>query len=251
MMRFFTGLVVLGTVLLAGPAVGTASAQGQQQQEPPKNLQVLPKDTPRPQVIAAMQGFTQALGVQCSYCHVLEGPNGRNDTAADDKPTKSTARVMMRLTGEINRTLGTEVGKPAAELTRVQCVTCHRGVAIPKQLSEILSRTSADKGLPAAIDQYRDLRKRYYGAQSYDFSENGLLGLVQQTIAANRTDEAVAWLQLNLEYYPQSARSFLLMAQAYQRKNDKDAALQNVQKALAIEPQNAQAKRALDQLKQQ
>ena len=38
-------------------------------QEPPKNLQVLPKDMPRPQVSAIMNTFTAALGVNCAYCH--------------------------------------------------------------------------------------------------------------------------------------------------------------------------------------
>src|SRR5438876_5787970 len=36
----------------------------------PKNLQVLPKDTPAIDVLATMQQFTRALGVQCTYCHV-------------------------------------------------------------------------------------------------------------------------------------------------------------------------------------
>ena len=36
----------------------------------PRNLQVLPKDTPAADVVAQMQRFTRALGVQCTYCHV-------------------------------------------------------------------------------------------------------------------------------------------------------------------------------------
>ena len=32
--------------------------------------QVLPKDTPPQDVVALMQQFTRALGVQCTYCHV-------------------------------------------------------------------------------------------------------------------------------------------------------------------------------------
>src|SRR5215467_5915326 len=36
----------------------------------PRNLLVLPKDTPAADVLAQMQQFTRALGVQCTYCHV-------------------------------------------------------------------------------------------------------------------------------------------------------------------------------------
>ena len=34
-----------------------------------QNLKVLPADIPQPQLLQTMQGFTQALGVQCGYCH--------------------------------------------------------------------------------------------------------------------------------------------------------------------------------------
>ena len=47
----------------------------------------------------------------------------------------------------------------------MECVTCHRGVAIPRQLVDILTQTAAAKGTPAAITQYRDLRKQYLGAR--------------------------------------------------------------------------------------
>jgi hypothetical protein len=53
-------------------------------------------------------------------------------------------------------------GKTSEAATRVQCITCHRGVAIPKQLADILSQTAADKGGPAAVAQYKDLRKQYF-----------------------------------------------------------------------------------------
>jgi hypothetical protein len=106
---------------------------------PPTNLQVLPKDWTRQQVVQVMQGFNMALGVGCNHCHIeMAGapPNEKGvipiDAAPDDKQTKKTARVMMKMVGEINNTLGSQIGKPASEVVRVQCVTCHRGAAIPK-----------------------------------------------------------------------------------------------------------------------
>ncbi|HYR91562.1 MAG TPA: c-type cytochrome [Terriglobia bacterium] len=106
---------------------------------PPTNLQVLPKDWTRPQVVQVMQQFTMGLGVQCNYCHaemVGAPPNANGqipiDAASDDKPLKNTARVMMRMVGDINKTLGGQLGKPASDVVQVQCITCHRGAAIPK-----------------------------------------------------------------------------------------------------------------------
>src|SRR5437879_5674961 len=72
---------------------------------PMTNLRILPKDMPRPEVQARMQIFEQALGVNCTYCHVNEGRGGRVDFATDEKPTKNTARVMMHLVDDINTKL--------------------------------------------------------------------------------------------------------------------------------------------------
>ena len=52
--------------------------------------------------------------------------------ATDEKPTKKTARVMMQMVTHVNEMVATVVTKPASEVTKVQCVTCHRGEAIPK-----------------------------------------------------------------------------------------------------------------------
>jgi tetratricopeptide (TPR) repeat protein len=235
---------VLASLLLASTA---AFAQGQP--PAPTNLQVLPKDMPREQLLQAMQSFTQALGVQCSYCHVFEGRGGRNDMASDEKAPKKTARRMLVLAREINEKLPAAVGKSAETTTRIGCMTCHRGVAVPKQLTQILSEAVTAKGLDGAIADYRDLRTRYFGSMAYDFSENGLISMAQAAVNADRADNALAWLNLNLEFYPKSARTYVVMAQAHQKKDDKAAAVKDLEKAVEIDPNNAQAKQQLQQLK--
>jgi hypothetical protein len=62
------GLIVLG--LCAGLSAQAPPAQGGRGAQTPRNLQVLPKDTSQQDVVAVMQQFTRALGVQCTYCHV-------------------------------------------------------------------------------------------------------------------------------------------------------------------------------------
>ena len=120
---------------------------------PFRNLQVLPKDIPRPELTAVMQGFNAALGVQCAYCHQFVGPgNPGNDMASDDKTPKLVARVMMQMTGEINQKLAANIKKPADQLTQVGCMTCHRGEAIPKlpPPAPPAGRGEAAPGTPAA-----------------------------------------------------------------------------------------------------
>jgi tetratricopeptide (TPR) repeat protein len=224
---------------------GTAFAQPAN--DAPKNLTVLPKDWTRPQVIAVMQNFTAALGVGCDYCHV-QNAGVPPDFASDDKPEKDFARAMMHITTDLNARLPMDFGVPATDLTRVGCITCHRGVPEPKQLAEILAKTSAEKGFAAASAQYSDLKTKFYGAQAYDFSESGLIATAQPLIQA-RTDEAIQFLQLNLTLFPQSARTYVALAQGLQAKNDNAGAITNLEKALAIDPKNAQAQRMLAALK--
>jgi hypothetical protein len=251
MRRLVSGIVAAGvTTLVASAAAGqtTPPAQAAQQQPPPMtNLQIYPKETPRPEIIATMQGFAQALGVQCTYCHVGQAP--QFDFADDTKPAKNVARKMILMSREITAKLPEVTGKPAAEVTRLRCATCHRGLAIPRLLPDVLIETVNRSGGAAAVQQYRDLRKQYYGGQSYDFSENALVPIALQLTNANKPDDALALLQVNVEFYPNSAPTYGGMAQAYLKKNDKENAIKNFEKVVQLDPNNQQAKRQLEQLK--
>jgi hypothetical protein len=245
----FSGLAV-GIVVLAG-AVGAAQAPagGAQTPPPPANLQVLPKDIPRPQLIATMQAISASLGVACNYCHVQEGRGGRNDFASDEKPPKKAARGMILLAQDINKKLPDAVGKSVDATTRVGCATCHRGVPIPKQIADVVADASAAGGSAAGLAKFKELREKFYGGQSYDFSEGGLLAVAQRAQAANKTDDAIAYLQANLEYYPKSARTYVAMAQLKNGKGDKAGAIAALEKAVELDPSNAQAKAQLENLK--
>src|SRR5262249_13174367 len=162
--------------------------------------------------------------VSCDYCHTAPRGSGQPE------PKKEVARAMMAMTRELNAKVQAATGKTATDATAVQCVTCHRGVAIPAQLSDILIRTLRANGAGAAVDQYRDLRKRYYGGQAYDFGESTLLDIAQR-LASSRPDDARALLQLNIEFYPRSVKSYSALAYAYTRKLDDASAIANLEKA--------------------
>jgi hypothetical protein len=246
--------LALGTLLLAASSASAqtpaATTGGQTPAQPPMtNLQIIPKDTPQPQVVQTMQAIAASLGVQCNYCHVVEGRGGRNDMASDEKPTKKAARGMILLTREINEKLPAALNKSSEAATRVGCATCHRGVPIPKQITDIVTDAAANGGATAGLAKFRELREKFYGGQSYDFSENGLLQIAQRANAATKADDALAYLQANLEYYPKSSRSYLLMSQIHNAKGDKAAAIKDLEKSVELDPNNAQAKTQLENLK--
>jgi len=158
---------------------------------------------------------------------------------------------MMLLAREINDKLPAAVNKTATDTTRVGCATCHRGVPVPKQIIDIVTDAAATGGAAAGLARFKELRTQFYGGQAYDFSEGSLVAIAQRANTAQKADDALAYLQANLEYYPKSARTYLLMSQVHQAKNDKDAAIKDVEKALEIDPNNNQAKARLQQLKGQ
>jgi tetratricopeptide (TPR) repeat protein len=190
-----------------------------------------------------MQEVSQALGVRCDYCH--SAPRG----SGQPEPKKEIARAMMAMTRDLNVKVQEATGKPANESTRVECATCHRGVAIPQPLSAIVLRTVAEKGWAAAVDQYRDLRKQFYSRATYDFSEDALLEIVQRVVQG-RPDDAIALLRMNLEFNPQSAKSYAVLGFAYTRKLDDASAITNLEKSLELDPTNAVVRGQLEQLKE-
>jgi hypothetical protein len=97
------------------------------------NLQVLPKDITRAQLVPVMRNFAQHLGVRCEHCHMGEGNDlSKFDFASDARPAKAVARKMMTMVRTINGTLLEGVGTaPAPGTNRVTCYTCHRGAKTP------------------------------------------------------------------------------------------------------------------------
>ena len=95
-----------------------------------KNLQVLPKDISREELLATMRGFTRALGVRCDHCHVVTAttPKQEFDFPSDAKREKGIARTMIRMTREINHTWIARVDSK----TTISCWTCHRGKPEPE-----------------------------------------------------------------------------------------------------------------------
>ena len=72
---------------------------------------------------------------------------------------------------------------------------------------------------------------------------------MNRAVTAKRPDDAIAYLQANLEYFPKSAATYAAMAQAKNAKGDKQAAIRDLEKAVELDPQNAQAKTQLQQLR--
>ena len=191
---------------------------------------------------AIMQTWARSLGVKCQYCH--SAARGTNDP----QPKKDIARQMFIMMMDVNAKIEAATGKHEGDVTKVECVTCHRGIAVPGQLTDILTKTYRDQGTAGVAAQYKDLKKEYFGRQAYDFGEDTLI-TVAHKLSSNMPKDAITLLKLNLDTWPQSVRSYMEMGYAYSRLLDEESAVEVLEKALAIEPENGVIQGQIQQLK--
>lgn len=246
----FVSLILLLPALLLGVGASAVSAQIPEKFE---NLQIFPKDISRGDLVGEMRAMAGALGLRCHHCHAGEAGGSLEgyDFASDEKERKKTARVMMRMVEQINSELLPKIGKERSELVRVRCITCHHGQARPRTLQDVLSEEVEGGGVDAAIAKYRELREQYYGGHTFDFTEWRLLNVAEALGEKGQHDEASRFLELNLEFYPESGMTYVGLGQYHQKKGDKKQAVTNFKKALELMPNMAaRIQPLIDQLNQ-
>jgi tetratricopeptide (TPR) repeat protein len=221
---------------------------------------------PRNQVTALMRTFAMGLGVRCEHCHTEAPAAATPDTAAagrggrgggpqldyslDDKETKKIAREMMKMVNDINGKYLPTTGRTFTDLTRVTCETCHHGLAKPRTVRAALTEAVQAKGADSAIALYRALRLRYYGAAAYDFSEPTLSEAGNQIAQLpDQRQAGIAILKLNLEFFPQSVPTLQNLANVSVAAGDTAGAVDAINKALLIQPNNNQLRNMLQRLK--
>jgi peptidylprolyl isomerase len=114
-------------------------------------------------------------------------------------------------------------------------------------LSQVLSRTLADKGIDAAVAQYRELKSR--GFDNLYAAEGDVNMLGYRLLQQRKTKDAIEILKLNVEAYPQSANAYDSLAEAYMVNGDTALAIENYEKSLALDPKNTNAIETLKKLK--
>ena len=236
-------------------ATGFLSASsGVRAQIPDKftNLKVFNKKIAKDDLVQAMRGMSISLGVRCGYCHAQKVGAAMTqghvplDFASDEKPTKGTARKMLKMVSDINDKYLTKL-EPKAKLD-VGCVTCHHGLPRPEPLADIMKRTVADSGATVAVARYEALRGIYYGSASYDFTESSLNSAAESLLKDGKAADAVALLELNAQHNTPGDRMQALLGDAYLATGDKDKARAAYQKSLEANPDNPRVKKALEGL---
>jgi hypothetical protein len=114
----------------ADPASAPASGQPHGPRPNPTNIKALPKHISGDDLIKLMHQYEGDLGVGCSYCHVQNVATKHTDFPSDAKPAKNKARVMIKMTDDLNKKYLTRL-KDRKSTDAITCGTCHRGMAVP------------------------------------------------------------------------------------------------------------------------
>jgi len=100
-----------------------------------KNLKVLKKNISHEELDKVMHGFNDALGVKCTFCHAAPKEGEQHpDFSSDEKPEKTIARRMIKMTNKINKKFfhgKSKIGDADAVMA-VMCETCHHGAPHPE-----------------------------------------------------------------------------------------------------------------------
>ena len=107
----------------APPPAAPSQPQEHHEHPAPTNLKVLPKNLTGEQVHEIMEKWEAALGTHCNHCHTPDpnnpAPNGRPrlNFADDTKPMKNVARIMFKMTEDINTNYVSMIDSSGAPVT--------------------------------------------------------------------------------------------------------------------------------------
>lgn len=221
------------------------------------NLQLLPKDINKRELINIMKNFTGSLGVRCNYCHAGKeemeaSPNDLStiDFASDKIPAKDITRVMMKMTSNINNEHLTQISE-ASKSVNISCETCHKGMpAPPEKIEEILFKEITENGVESAFNKYKELREKYYGNYVYNFSFKPLTGLSEKLRIAKKNSETVTFLNKYINDFDKNSwNAYMEIGNAYFDDEKLEEAKLNYEKALEISPENGSVLHYYNQLK--
>lgn len=232
-------------------AVATAPAHVSAQFPPDSltNLRVLPEDIAFRDLMDTMRGFTRALGVRCSHCHVgQEGqPLAGYDFASDEVPLKGKAREMLRMVRAINAEHLAGLRERSDPPVAVECFTCHRGTRLPRTLQAELRLAYDAGGVDDLVDRYHELRAEYHGRGAYDFGPAPLADVGTELVATD-PDAAVTVLRLNAELFPDSWQTHFNVGAALGAVGDTVGAIAAYTRSLELNPRNRTARQRLEEL---
>ena len=116
----------------------------------------------------------------------------------------------------------------------------NREYALPRgSIAEVLLQTTHREGLEAAIQRYHELKADY--PDKYAFDEGELNRLGYQLLGLDRIGDAIEIFRLNAEIFPESFNVYDSLGEAFMKNGERALAIENYEKSLELNPENANA----------
>ena len=113
-------------------------------------------------------------------------------------------------------------------------------IELPKKsVAEMLYKIAMEKNVGSAVAEYRKLKAA--NSPTFDFSETELNTLGYQLLGRKRTKDAIEIFRLNVEMFPNSGNPYDTLGEVYLADDQKELALANYKKAVALDSTNANA----------
>lgn len=143
-----------------------------------------------------------------------------------------------------NNTPGANLGEMAKG---IRAILHGQEPATPKRsLVHDLGEIVVNRGVDAAIAQYRELKRT--SPNTYNFDERALNQLGYMLLETSRNADAISIFNLNVEEYPKSGNVYDSLAEAYAKDGQKEKAIANYRKSLELDPKNQNAADKLKEL---
>jgi tetratricopeptide (TPR) repeat protein len=96
------------------------------------------------------------------------------------------------------------------------------------------------------LKKYREIKSNEKNKLYFDESEFNALGY--RLLGKGQLKDGIEIFKLNVEMYPQSANVYDSLGEAYMNDGQKELAIQNYEKSLELNPDNANGKMMLKRL---
>ena len=116
-----------------------------------------------------------------------------------------------------------------------------------KELTEQLMEALAGNDVALAAKRFREFKND--PANAYLNTEATMNSFGYKLMGMNRLDQAIEIFKLNTEAYPQSSNVWDSLGEAYMNKGNKELAIKNYEKALELDPSNANAAQIVKRLR--
>ena len=216
-----------------------------------ENLQVLPKDISRADLIIQMRDMASGLGVRCVHCHTGEDtPNlDKIDFKSDDKIEKRQARYMMRMVQQINNEGLAALPERSNPAVRVSCITCHRRSATPHTITDALTEAINTGGAAAGAAKFRELRNATFGDGRYDLRPDLVLTFTQNDYLSQRKfDVSLELAKAVIEFHPNHPQGHFIIGESHHGLGQRDAAIAAFRKVIELQPNHQRAQARLREL---